>query len=65
MANNERERDQSPDRQPPRPGDEAPAGTPGAAENVCRRCHGTGHLGEVECPDCNGTGKVMTEIGGA
>ena len=33
------------------PGDEAPPGTPGAGENIC--------------PTCGGTGKVIEEIGGA
>jgi hypothetical protein len=49
------------------PGDEAPAGTAGTGENVCRRCGGKGRLeasGEV-CPECGGTGKVITGIGGA
>jgi hypothetical protein len=47
------------------PGDEAPAGTPGAGEAVCARCGGTGRLGDTPCPACGGTGKVVQGIGGA
>lgn len=45
--------------------DQVPWGTPGAGENVCRRCSGTGKLAGRLCPDCGGTGKVMVPIGGA
>ena len=49
-----------------RPGDEAPPGTAGTGENVCRRCGGSGRLdGGDRCPDCAGTGRVTTGIGGA
>jgi len=47
------------------PGDEAPAGTPGTGETVCRRCGGSGKLGPVACPDCRGTGLVTAIVGGA
>ena len=50
---------------PLRPGDEAPDGTPGTGENVCRRCGGSGRLGAADCPTCLGTGKVTAGIGGA
>jgi hypothetical protein len=41
-------------------------GTPGSGENVCRRCEGGGKLADGgACPDCNGTGKIVTPIGGA
>ncbi|MDB5642622.1 MAG: hypothetical protein JWN07_1939 [Hyphomicrobiales bacterium] len=41
-------------------------GTPGAGENLCRRCSGTGKLADDgACPDCNGTGKIVAPIGGA
>jgi len=48
------------------PGDEAPAGTPGTGENICRRCGGSGRTADVqECPACAGTGRVIEGIGGA
>lgn len=50
---------------PMAPGDQAPAGTPGTGEDVCARCGGSGRIGETECPDCLGTGKVIVGIGGA
>jgi DnaJ-class molecular chaperone len=46
------------------PGDQAEPGTPGAGENVCRECQGTGKIGPKECPICGGTGVVIEEIGG-
>lgn len=43
-----------------------PPGTQGSGENVCRRCSGKGKLDNGStCPDCNGTGKITTPIGGA
>lgn len=51
---------------PMSPGDEAPEGTPGTGENVCEHCEGTGHDRDGKtCPVCEGTGKVITGIGGA
>jgi hypothetical protein len=50
---------------PMAPGDEAPAGTPGSGEDICRLCGGTGVLNGAACPDCEGTGKVDVGIGGA
>ena len=47
------------------PGDDAPAGAPGTGENLCARCSGSGRIDGAECPDCAGTGKVTTGIGGA
>jgi hypothetical protein len=47
------------------PGDEAPPGTPGTGENLCRRCGGSGQLEGRPCPDCGGSGKVTVGIGGA
>ena len=48
------------------PGDEAPAGTPGAGENICPDCSGTGHRdGSVPCSTCGGTGRVIEAVGGA
>lgn len=54
--------------QPPghlKPGDQAPPGTPGTGENVCRRCGGSGRLDNGICPECEGTGRVNEGIGGA
>ena len=45
--------------------DEVEPGTPGSGENVCRRCGGGGQLSDKPCPDCGGSGKVVTPIGGA
>ena len=47
------------------PGDEAPAGTPGTGENVCRMCGGTGSVDSHICTDCEGSGKVVEAVGGA
>ena len=50
---------------PMAPGDEAPAGTPGTGEDLCRACGGTGMLNGAACPECEGTGKINVGIGGA
>jgi hypothetical protein len=50
---------------PMAPGDEAPPGTPGTGEDLCRACGGTGILNGSPCPECEGTGKVTVGIGGA
>ena len=42
-----------------------PPETEGAGENVCRRCAGTGRVDGERCPECGGSGKVTTPIGGA
>lgn len=48
------------------PGDEAPPGTQGTGEGVCRACGGAGRNETGEsCPACSGTGKVTVGIGGA
>jgi hypothetical protein len=47
------------------PGDEAPPGTPGAGENICPACGGSGKLDGAACPTCAGTGVVIEEVGGA
>jgi RecJ-like exonuclease len=44
--------------------DKVPPETPGSGENVCRKCAGSGELDGHTCPDCDGTGKVTTGIGG-
>jgi RecJ-like exonuclease len=47
------------------PGDEAAPGTPGAAEDSCEQCGGTGKLASgADCPACAGSGRVMRGIGG-
>ncbi|MFL6693114.1 MAG: hypothetical protein ACJ8GO_09150 [Ramlibacter sp.] len=50
---------------PMAPGDEAPQGTPGTGEDICRACGGTGILNGGACPECEGTGKITVGIGGA
>jgi DnaJ-class molecular chaperone len=57
--------DDDKDRPAMNPGDQAPPGTAGTGENVCRTCKGTGRVGGAECKDCGGTGTVIEEIGGA
>jgi hypothetical protein len=47
------------------PGDQAPSGTTGTAENICPECAGTGRQHAAPCPHCNGTGKMIQGIGGA
>jgi DnaJ-class molecular chaperone len=47
------------------PGDEAPQGIPGAGENICQACSGTGQLDGATCETCAGTGVVIEEVGGA
>jgi hypothetical protein len=51
---------------PERPGDEAPAGTPGTGEDICPECNGRGKdaRGNV-CGYCEGTGRIVRGIGGA
>jgi hypothetical protein len=39
-------------------------GTPGAGEDVCRWCGGSGRFDGSVCPECDGTGVVTTGIGG-
>lgn len=47
------------------PGDEAEPGTPGAGEDICDACAGSGTLaGGTSCPQCGGSGRVMRGIGG-
>jgi DnaJ-class molecular chaperone len=45
--------------------EEVPPGTTGSGENTCRTCEGSGKVEGRDCPDCGGTGKVVTPIGGA
>lgn len=40
------------------------AGIVGAGEHICHRCAGTGMIDGRTCPECGGTGKVTTPIGG-
>lgn len=50
---------------PVNPGDEAPPGTPGTGENICRDCGGSGRVNGASCSACGGSGKVITAVGGA
>ena len=36
------------------PGDEAAPGTPGAGENICPACKGSGRVQGRPCPNCGG-----------
>jgi hypothetical protein len=47
------------------PGDEARPGTPGAGEDVCPECHGTGRVRSELCVNCGGSGKIIKGIAGA
>lgn len=47
------------------PGDDAPEGTPGTGQSICRQCGGSGRAGTSECATCHGTGTVNAGIGGA
>ena len=53
------------DRKQIAPGDEAPPGTPGTGEDICRECNGSGRKDGRRCTSCAGTGKVIRGIGGA
>ena len=46
------------------PGDDAPPGTPGTGEDLCRDCSGSGRLDGKTCPTCGGSGKVIEGVGG-
>lgn len=50
---------------PMSPGDEAPPGTAGTGEDLCRTCGGDGQVNGSPCPDCEGTGRITVGIGGA
>lgn len=44
--------------------DRVPKETPHSAENLCRRCGGSGRIDGGKCPECDGTGHVTTPVGG-
>jgi hypothetical protein len=46
------------------PGDVVPADAPGAGEDLCPDCGGSGRRDGDECPTCGGTGTVIEPIGG-
>lgn len=46
-------------------GDDAPPGTPGTGEDICRVCNGDGKVDGKTCANCGGTGKVVEGVGGA
>jgi hypothetical protein len=50
--------------QPLKPGDEAPAGTPGTGDKPCAECGGTGRVRGATCSACQGTGRVTAGVGG-
>lgn len=45
--------------------DAMPEGTPNSGETICRACAGRGQVDGKTCPECDGSGKVMTPVGGA
>ncbi|MDB5080987.1 MAG: hypothetical protein JWP00_2911 [Chloroflexi bacterium] len=47
-----------------RPGDQAPAGTPGSGEAVCPDCSGSGKKDGKPCENCSGAGIVIAGVGG-
>jgi hypothetical protein len=47
-----------------KPGDDAPPGTPGTAENICPDCNGSGLINDTTCENCDGTGKVVQGLAG-
>jgi hypothetical protein len=47
------------------PGDEAQPGTPGTGEDVCPTCDGSGKADGGTCTNCNGSGTIVSGIGGA
>lgn len=47
------------------PGDDAPPGTPGTGEDICRVCNGDGKVDGKTCANCGGSGKVVGGVGGA
>ena len=47
------------------PGDQAPPGTPGTGEDVCPKCNSSGEVDGETCANCEGTGRIVTGIGGA
>lgn len=47
------------------PGDDAPPGTPGTGEDICRACNGEGKVDGKACANCGGSGKVVGGVGGA
>ena len=47
-----------------RPGDEAPPQEPAVGEVECPECHGSGKLNGEACRNCQGTGMVREAVGG-
>lgn len=47
------------------PGDDAPPGTPNTGEVDCPECGGTGRKNDAVCTNCDGTGTVVQGVGGA
>jgi hypothetical protein len=47
------------------PGDEARPGTPGTGEDVCPECNSSGEVDGETCANCEGTGRIVSGIGGA
>ena len=48
-----------------KPGNEGNDDAPQTAENLCRRCSGSGILDSEPCPACDGTGRIAEIVGDA
>jgi hypothetical protein len=48
-----------------RPGDQVPEDAPGAGENLCPACGGSGQVEGTDCETCGGTGTVTEGVSGA
>ena len=50
--------------EPMAPGDEVPPSAPGAGEDICPSCSGSGRVDDDTCPECGGSGRIVEAVGG-